>query len=307
MPSVMIEGRLDRLGTHARLLRTGKVREMYEIGDDLLLMVATDRVSAFDVVMSEGIPRKGEVLTRMSAYWFDRTSVVVPNHMVAVLEESNAAEYGLHGIDPAFLGRSMVVRKAAPLPVECVVRGYIAGSGWTEYQRNGTVTGIPLPEGLQQSGRLFEPIFTPTSKAQTGHDMPMTFEEVVDLIGEEHANVLRLRSLAIYRYAADVALQRGIIIADTKFEFGLLNGEPIVIDEMLTPDSSRFWPADRYQAGQDQPSFDKQPLRDYLSSTGWGKEPPPPPLPDEVVRATSERYQEAFQLITGEPLPPASV
>jgi len=301
----MIEGRLDRLSGSARLLRTGKVREMYEIGNDLLLMVATDRVSAFDVVMGAGIPRKGEVLTRMSAYWFDRTQVVVPNHMVAVLEPSNAAEYGLAGVDPAFFGRSMVVRKAEPLPVECVVRGYVAGSGWSEYQRSGMITGISLPAGLQQSGRLFEPIFTPTSKAETGHDMPMTFEEVIALIGEEQANVLRLRSLAIYRYAADVALQRGIIIADTKFEFGLLDGEPIVIDEMLTPDSSRFWPADRYQQGKDQPSFDKQPLRDYLTSTGWGKQPPPPPLPPEVVTATSERYQEAYRLITGEALPPA--
>lgn len=296
------------MGDRVRPLHSGKVRDMYALTaagrDDLLLMVASDRVSAFDVVMAEGVPRKGEVLTRISAYWFGRTEQVVPNHMVAVLEAGNAAEFGLEGIDPAYLGRSMVVRRTDPVPVECVVRGYVAGSGWSEYQREGTICGIELPAGLRRCERLFEPIFTPTTKAMEGHDLPITYDEVVELVGADVANVLRLRSLALYRYGADVAAERGILIADTKFEFGMLEGEAVLIDEALTPDSSRFWPADRYEPGRDQPSFDKQPLRDHLDAQDWDKNPPPPPLPAEVVAAMSERYQEAYRLVTGEPLPP---
>ena len=285
------------------LLHRGKVRDLYELPGDRMLMVATDRISAFDVVMPQGIPRKGEVLTRLSAYWFDRTAAVVPNHMVAVLEESNASELGVDA-DASFFGRSMVVRKAEPLPVECVVRGYLAGSGWTDYQATGRVSGVELPPGLVQSDRLFEPIFTPSSKAAVGeHDEPISYAEVEELVGPDRAHVMRLRSLALYRYAAEVALERGIIIADTKFEFGMLDGEVTLIDEALTPDSSRFWPVDQYQPGRDQPSFDKQPLRDWLTASGWAKRPPAPDLPPEVVQATSARYLEAYRLLTGASLP----
>jgi phosphoribosylaminoimidazole-succinocarboxamide synthase len=287
---------------HPGMLHRGKVRDLYALPDDRMLMVATDRISAFDVVMAQGIPRKGEVLTRISSYWFDRTAAVVPNHMIAVLDATNAAELGVDA-DASLFGRSMVVRRAEPLLVECVVRGYLAGSGWTDYLATGRVSGIELPEGLQQSDRLFEPIFTPTSKAAEGHDEPISYADVEALVGPERAHVMRLRSLALYRYAADAALERGIIIADTKFEFGMLDGEVTLIDEALTPDSSRFWPVDQYQAGRDQPSFDKQPVRDWLAASGWDKRPPAPDLPPEVVSATSERYQEAYRLLTGAPLP----
>ncbi|MEZ4554786.1 MAG: phosphoribosylaminoimidazolesuccinocarboxamide synthase [Dehalococcoidia bacterium] len=285
------------------LLHRGKVRDLYELPGDRMLMVATDRISAFDVVMPQGIPRKGEVLTRLSAYWFDRTAAVVPNHMVAVLEASNASALGADA-DASFFGRSMVVRKAEPLPVECVVRGYLAGSGWADYHATGRVSGVELPPGLVQSDRLFEPIFTPSSKAAVGeHDEPISYADVEALVGPDRAHVMRLRSLALYRYAAEVALERGIIIADTKFEFGMLDGEVTLIDEALTPDSSRFWPVDQYQPGRDQPSFDKQPLRDWLTASGWAKRPPAPDLPSEVVQATSERYREAYRLLTGASLP----
>ncbi|MYB42470.1 MAG: phosphoribosylaminoimidazolesuccinocarboxamide synthase [Chloroflexi bacterium] len=283
----------------------GKVRELYDLPDDRLLMVATDRISAYDVVMPNGIPHKGEVLTRLSAHWFDRTASVVPNHMVAVLEAGEAASYGAPD-DPQLVGRSMVVRKAEPILVECVVRGYLVGSGWAEYQRSGSVCGIELPEGLQEAQQLVDPLFTPTTKAAEGHDMPMTYEEVEEFVGPDTANVLKLRSLALYGYAAGVARERGVIIADTKFEFGLLDGEITLIDEVLTPDSSRFWPADQYQAGRDQPSFDKQYVRDWLTNAGWDREPPAPELPAEVVAASAERYTEAYRLITGEPLPGTS-
>ena len=299
--------------TAAPLLRTdlpgkvheGKVRELYDLPDDRLLMVATDRISAYDVVMPNGVPHKGEVLTRLSAHWFDRTASVVPNHMVAILEDGEAAAYGAPD-DPQLAGRSMVVRKAEPILVECVVRGYLVGSGWAEYQRSGSVCGIELPEGLQEAQQLTDPLFTPTTKAEEGHDMPMTYEEVEEFVGPDTANVLKLRSLALYGYAAGVARERGVIIADTKFEFGLLDGEITLIDEALTPDSSRFWPADQYQAGRDQPSFDKQYVRDWLTGAGWNREPPAPELPPEVVAASSERYTEAYRLLTGEPLPGAS-
>ncbi len=282
----------------------GKVRELYDLPDDRLLVVATDRISAYDLVMPNGIPHKGEVLTRLSAYWFGRTSAVVPNHMVAVLEAGEAASYGAPD-DARLNGRSMVVRKAEPILVECIVRGYLVGSGWAEYQRSGSVCGIALPDGLQLAQRLPDPLFTPTTKAQEGHDEPMTYEQVEALVGADTANVLKLRSLALYGYAAEVARERGVIIADTKFEFGWLDGEVTLIDEALTPDSSRFWPAGEYQAGQDQPSFDKQYVRDWLTADGWNREPPAPELPPEVVRATSQRYLEAYRLLTGETLPGA--
>ena len=290
-------------------LHEGKVRELYDLGDDRLLMVATDRVSTYDVVMPTPVPRKGEVLTRLSEHWFNRTADVVPNHMISVVEAGDTLNLGgteVNAGEAGLAGRSMIVRKAEPILVECVVRGYITGSGWSEYRQSGSVCGIVLPEGLIESQMLPDPIFTPTTKAETGHDMPMTFEEVIDLIGEETANVVKLRSLALYRYAAGVAEERGIIIADTKFEFGIIDGEITLIDEALTPDSSRFWPMDGYEAGHGQPSFDKQYVRDWASDTGWNREPPAPELPPEVVEASSQRYTEAYRLITGEPLPDAS-
>lgn len=292
-------------------IRSGKVRDiyqiaLYEIGDQApaghLLMIATDRISAFDVVLPTGIPFKGEVLTRLSSYWFERTSAVVPNHFVALLTAENASKYGLQGIDPHYFGRSMIVRQAQPLPVECVVRGFLAGSAWTEYQISRSVCGIPLPDGLVEGERLFEPIFTPTSKAQTGHDEPITYQQVEDLVGPERAHVMKLRSLALYRYAADQAMEQGIIIADTKFEFGIIDDEVALIDEVLTPDSSRFWLLDQYQPGGSQPSFDKQPVRDWLTRSGWNKQPPGPELPSDLAEETSRRYQAVYRLLTGEAL-----
>ena len=305
MAEVMLDSRpADRLaGAAAELAHRGKVRDVYALPDERLLLVATDRVSAFDVVLPTGIPRKGEVLTRISEFWFGRTAGVVPNHMVGVLDAASAAELGVDA-DRSLFGRSMVVRGAEPLKVECVVRGYLAGSGWAEYQRSGSICGIPLPAGLRQSEQLPETIFTPTTKAEPPeHDAPLTYRQTEELVGAEMANVLKLRSLALYRYAAERAAERGIIIADTKFEFGLLDGEVTLIDEALTPDSSRFWPADQYQPGGDQPAFDKQPLRDWLTSSGWDKTAPGPDLPDEVVREMSQRYMEGYRLLTGSPLP----
>jgi phosphoribosylaminoimidazole-succinocarboxamide synthase len=281
----------------------GKVRDLYALPDEHLLLVATDRVSAFDVVMPNGIPRKGEVLTRLSAFWYGLTGAVVPNAFVAVLDRDNAEAFGV--TDPRYFGRSMVMRRADVVPVECVVRGYLAGSGWKDYQRDGAICGQPLPAGLRLADRLPDPLFTPSSKAEpTEHDAPITYAEVEARVGGEVANAVKLRSLALYRYGGHLCAERGILIADTKYEFGMLDGEPVLIDEVMTPDSSRFWPADRYEPGHDQPSFDKQPLRDYLETLDWGKQPPAPRLPDEVVRATSERYLEAYRRITGEELPP---
>ncbi len=285
--------------------RAGKVRDVYELPGDRILLVATDRVSAYDVVMPTGIPRKGEVLTRLSAFWFDRTSAVVPNAMIAVLEADNARELGVDA-DASFFGRSMVMHRTEVVKVECVVRGYLAGSAWAEYERNGSPTTRDIIRGLRQCEELPAPIFTPTSKADAGHDLPMSYEEVEALIGVDAANVLKLRSLALYSYGASVARDRGILIADTKFEFGLLDGELTLIDEVLTPDSSRFWPADLFQPGHDQPSFDKQYLRNWLTESGWNREPPAPDLPPEVVRNTSERYVEAYRRLTGLELPPAA-
>ena len=307
MAEVMLESKLPDGMT---LAQQGKVRDIYTLpqteADDRLLLVATDRVSAFDVVLPTGISRKGEVLTGISAFWFRRTAEVVPNHMISVLDATNAGELGLD-VDPSFFGRSMVVRRAAPIKVECVVRGYITGSGWTEYQQSGSVCGIELPPGLRQCEQLPEPIFTPTTKAEPPeHDAPLTYEQLEHQVGAELANVLKLRSLALFGYAAEAAARRGIIIADTKFEFGLLHDEMTLIDEALTPDSSRFWPADQYEPGREQPSFDKQPLRDCLAASGWDKTPPGPELPPAIARETSERYLEAYRVITGEPLPDAA-
>ena len=282
------------------LLARGKVRDIYDLGDRLLI-VATDRISAFDVVLPTGIPDKGLVLTQLSAFWFELTGDIVPNHFIQVVEGTRVA-----GIDAELpremIGRAMVVRKAERIDVECVVRGYITGSGWKDYQRSGEVSGIALPPKLKESQELFEPIFTPSNKAEEGHDLPITYEQMVEMVGEQGANAARLRSLALYRYGRDYARERGIIIADTKFEFGWLDDEVILIDECLTPDSSRFWPADQYKSGGPQPSFDKQYVRDYLEDIAWNKAPPAPELPPEVVERTAEKYHEAFTRLTGREL-----
>ena len=282
------------------LFHRGKVRDTYDLGDRLL-MVATDRISAFDVVLPNGIPDKGRVLTQLSAFWFDLTSNVVPSHFLRLIDGTEV-EGVPFAIPPELIGRSMLIRKAKRLDVECVARGYLAGSGWVEYQETGKVCGIPLPSGLRESDELPEPIFTPATKAETGHDINISFEEVVDLVGERTASVIRARTLAVYGFARDYARERGIIIADTKLEFGWVDDELIVIDEVLTPDSSRFWPVDGYQPGQAQPSFDKQFVRDWLISIGWNREPPPPVLPDDVVEGTADKYREAFRRLTGQEL-----
>ncbi len=275
----------------------GKVRDLYELGD-LLLIVATDRLSAFDVVLPTPIPDKGRVLTQLSLFWFETLRHVVPNH---VLSSTDFPEQLAPYLDQ-LRGRAMLVRRTQPVPIECVVRGYLAGSGWKDYRSTGKVCGISLPTGLCESDRLPEPIFTPATKAATGHDENISFDQAVARVGAELAERLRALSLEIYRCAAAYAEPRGIILADTKFEFGLLNGELIWIDEALTPDSSRFWPADRYQPGQAQPSFDKQYVRDYLERIGWSKQPPAPELPHEVVAATREKYLEAYRRLTGHEL-----
>jgi len=282
------------------LFHRGKVRDTYDLGDRLL-MVATDRISAFDVVLPNGIPDKGRVLTQLSAFWFDLTSNVVPSHFLRLID-STEVEGVPFAIPPELIGRSMLIHKAKRLDVECVARGYLAGSGWVEYQETGKVCGIPLPSGLRESDELPEPIFTPATKAETGHDINISFEEVVEMVGERTASVIRARTLAVYGFARDYARERGIIIADTKLEFGWVNDELIVIDEVLTPDSSRFWPVDGYQPGQAQPSFDKQFVRDWLISIGWNREPPPPVLPDDVVEGTADKYREAFRKLTGREL-----
>lgn len=280
-----------------RKIKSGKVREVFDLGDSLLF-VATDRISAFDCVMPNGIPRKGEVLTQISHFWFDQTEQIVPNHRLTRAKDALPA--GLQATQMA--QRSMVVKKATPLTIECVVRGYLAGSGWKEYQRSQTVCGIKLPAGLVECSELPAPIFTPATKAETGHDENISFETAAQLVGAEIAERVRDLSLRIYQYARDYARQRGIIIADTKFEFGLFNGELLLIDEVLTPDSSRFWPAAEYVAGRSQPSFDKQFVRDYLETLAWDKTPPAPALPLEIVARTQAKYLEAYERLTGTPL-----
>lgn len=291
------------------LLRRGKVREVYEAGDDRLLLVASDRVSAFDVVMDEAVPRKGSVLTQLSAFWFGRLGV--PSHfLTADADEIVRQLPTLEGHRAQVAGRAMLVRRTEPVAFECVVRGYLSGSAWAEYRERGTLAGEALPTGLVESARLEPPIFSPATKAETGHDINVTFGTMRDGLGAGVADELRQRSLEVYAAGRDYAAGRGIIIADTKFEFGrAANGELLLIDEVLTPDSSRFWPADRYAPGRSQPSFDKQPLRDYLAGLKaagqWNGEAPPPPLPAEVVHATSARYLEAYRLLTGVQLPEA--
>ena len=290
--------------------RRGKVRDIYDLGDRLLL-VATDRVSAFDVVLPNGIPDKGRVLTQMSAFWFKTTAAVVPNHMIRVIDSTANPDLPLP-LGPEYVGRTMLVRKAQPLPLEAIVRGYLSGSGWIEYQNTGRICGLALPPGLRESDALPQPIFTPSTKAETGHDENITYEQAVALVGEALANTVRVRSIALYTYGIERARARGFLIADTKFEFGLLPNdqgepEPILIDEALTPDSSRFWEAAAYQPGGPQPSYDKQPLRDWLVAQGWNKEPPAPALPPDVVQHLHDRYVEAFRRLTGQELlrPPA--
>jgi phosphoribosylaminoimidazole-succinocarboxamide synthase len=290
------------------LLRRGKVREVYEVDPDHLLLVASDRVSAFDIVMREPIPRKGAVLTQVSAFWFERLAGIVPSHYVA----ANTAEIlervpALAGHADEIAGRAMLVRRTTPVAFECVVRGYLSGSAWAEYHRQGTLAGEALPAGLRESDRLEPPIFSPATKAESGHDENVTFDRMAGALGRELTARLRDLSFAVYRAGRDHAASRGIIIADTKFEFGSAeDGTLLLIDEVMTPDSSRFWPADRYAPGRSQPSFDKQPLRDYLAGLKtaglWNGEAPPPPLPADVVDATSRRYLEAYRLLTGRAL-----
>lgn len=280
-------------------VRTGKVREIFDLGDSLLF-VATDRISAFDCVMPNGIPRKGEVLTQLSHFWFDRSESIVSNHRLAAPGDPLPKE--LEPFSAKLAGRSMIVKKAKPLAIECVVRGYLAGSGWKEYQKQGTVCGIPLPSGLQESSELPEPIFTPATKAETGHDMNIDFSEASTIVGTKIAEKCRELCLRIYSMARDFARQKGIIIADTKFEFGLMGEDLILIDEVLTPDSSRFWPAEGYQPGRGQPSYDKQFVRDYLETVDWDKSPPAPALPPDVVAKSQAKYLEAYRLLTGKPL-----
>jgi len=283
----------------------GKVRDTYDLGK-YLLIVATDRISAFDVVLPVGIPDKGKVLNQLSVFWFEKTSSILPNHMVTPVGDMKSLERYLDkkaGPLPSYLtGRSMVVRKLERINVECVARGYLSGSGWAEYQKSGTVNGITLPAGLKESQQLPAPIFTPTTKADAGHDLPLTMEETVKIAGKSLAEQLREKTLAIYTFARDYARDKGIIIADTKMEFGLDKGKLVLIDELVTPDSSRFWEVKSYKVGQSQPSYDKQPVRDWLTDTGWNKEPPAPPLPPEVITATSRRYREAYERLTGKKL-----
>lgn len=276
-------------------VRRGKVRDMYDLGDKLL-MVSTDRISAFDYVLPSGIPDKGRVLTQVSAFWFDKLSQA--NHLL----DTDLSGVDLPaGTDPADLaGRSMLVKKCDVVPIECVVRGYLVGSGWKEYQKSGTVCGLKLPDGLQQASKLAEPIFTPATKAEEGeHDENISFERMVEIVGAETAETLRQKSLDIYQQGAEFAATKGIIIADTKFEWGKFGDELILIDEVLTPDSSRFWPADQYQVGSNPPSFDKQFVRDWLGSTGWDKNSAPPALPEDIIAQTRAKYIEAYEQLTG--------
>jgi phosphoribosylaminoimidazole-succinocarboxamide synthase len=276
-------------------ISSGKVREIYDAGSGRLLMVTSDRISAFDVVMEEPIPEKGRVLTAMTAFWAEELADVAPSHLVAT-DPDELPEPANH---PSLAGRAMLVRRADMLPLECIVRGYLSGSAWKEYRTSGTVNGEPMPEGLQESDQLPEAIFTPSTKAEVGHDENISFAAAVDLVGREVAEQARDMSLELYRRGAARAAEHGIVIADTKFELGFDGDELIVCDEILTPDSSRFWPADAVTRGRTPPSFDKQPLRDHLESTGWDKKPPPPPLPQDVVDATSARYVEAYERVTG--------
>jgi len=293
------------------VFRRGKVRDVYDLGDKLLI-VSTDRISAFDVVLPCGIPDKGKVLNQLSAFWFEKTAHILPNHLIKVIDNSDSVGVVVKEMKnlssqpeefPDFLiGRSMLVAKAERISVECVVRGYISGSAWAEYKETEKVGNVHLPSGMKESQELVQPIFTPTTKSDTEHDRPLTNQDVEDLGIEDIFEELKQKSLVIYRYARDYAKQRGIIIADTKFEFGFINGQLALIDELLTPDSSRFWDASQYEVSHSQPSFDKQPVRDWLAASGWDKEPPAPMLPPEVIERTSKRYREVYTRLTGKVL-----
>ena len=288
------------------LFMRGKVRDTYDLGN-LLLIVATDRISAFDSVLPCGIPSKGAVLNQLSAFWFNKTRNLITNHLIEVVDDVSVLDACLTADRrfpyPSYLtGRSMIVNKAKRIPVESVVRGYLSGSAWAEYQQYGTVSGLPLPKGLQESQQLPEPLFTPTTKAESGHDEPLSMDEMKRLVGEDIAEAIKGETMAIYGYAQEHAQARGIIIADTKMEFGLVNEELILIDELLTPDSSRFWNAEQYKVGQSQPSYDKQPVRDWLVQAGWNKEPPAPMLPTEVIENTTKIYEQAYERLVGSKL-----
>lgn len=290
---VLLQGNFPKLN----LVKQGKVREIYDLGE-YFLFVVTDRLSAFDVIMDQGIPFKGEVLNKISEFWFNFTKDIIPNHVVSTNVKDfpkECAEYARQ-----LEGRSMLVKKAGVIPIECIVRGYITGSGWNDYKKTGKVSGIELPKGLQESEKLPEPIFTPSTKAEIGeHDENITNERAKEIAGEDVYNKIKNASIAIYKAASEYALTKGIIIADTKMEFGIYNGEVILVDELLTPDSSRFWPLDKYGKGKSQESYDKQFVRDYLISIGFNKQPPPPPLPEDVIRVTSGKYLEALYKLTG--------
>ena len=279
--------------------KKGKVRDIYEVDDNLLLIV-TDRISAFDWVLPEAIPNKGICLTQISAFWFDYFKDIIPSHMISADVTEFPPE--LQKYTDELYGRSMLVKKAEVLPIECIVRGYISGSAWKSYKKDNTVCGIKLPSGMQESEQFEEPLFTPSTKAETGHDENISYEEMEKIIGSEDASRLKELSLKIYNTAAEYARKKGIIIADTKFEFGKIGDQIIIVDELLTPDSSRFWPADEYQPGKGQPSFDKQYVRDYLSTTDWDKNSAPPHLPNEVISGTEKRYLEAYEKLTGKKL-----
>ncbi len=298
-PSVLLKTELS-----LPMFVRGKVRDSYDLGDKLLI-VATDRISAFDVVLPCGIPNKGRVLNKLSAFWFNQTKEIMPNHMIEPIDDISSLKPYLPAdiVPPQYLaGRSMVVKKVKRIMVECVVRGYLSGSAWEEYHQKGTISGLKAARGLKESQELPHPLFTPTTKAEEGHDLPMSRKDMAKMMGESRADELEEKSLAIYNYARGYAIARGIIIADTKFEFGLDGEKLIIIDELLTPDSSRIWEVDLYKVGQSQPSFDKQPVRDWLSRSGWDKTPPAPMLPDDVIEATARRYQRAYQRLTGSKL-----
>jgi phosphoribosylaminoimidazole-succinocarboxamide synthase len=293
--SIVIETKLP-----LPLLSKGKVRDSYDLGNEILF-VTTDRISAFDFVLPDGIPDKGFVLNQLSAFWFDSTKQIVPNHMINLVDSVSTLNRLLPemALPDSLIGRTMLVRKAVRIPVECVVRGYLSGSAWSEYEKTGAIFGIQQPRGLVESQELSFPLFTPTTKADTGHDAPLQMNELVDLVGKTTAKAIEEKSLAIYQFARSYASSRGIIIADTKFEFGFIDGKLALIDEVLTPDSSRFWDTDHYLVGKSQPSFDKQPVRDWLVASGWNKQPPVPSLPEEVIGQTSNRYKIAYNKIVG--------
>jgi phosphoribosylaminoimidazole-succinocarboxamide synthase len=282
----------------AELAAQGKVRDLYEVGGEQLLLVATDRISAFDVVLPDPIPGKGRVLTGLSLFWFERTADLVPNHVVGWRRDELPEPFRS---DPSLAGRATLARRATVIPMECVVRGYLSGSGWAQYREGGQVCGIPLSTGLTESARLPEAIFTPTTKAATGHDLPLTPDEARDLIGAGLYERLKELAIGVYERIAETAIAAGVIVADTKFEFGFSDGEITLIDEVGTPDSSRFWPLDAYEPGRAQPSYDKQFVRDWLDASGWDHEPPPPTLPDDVVAKTASLYVEAYERVTGRP------